>query len=158
MKETFLADRMLGRLARWVRFMGYHVTYAKESWSDNDIAEKCKDGSSILLSRDRELCNRVEKSVYVTSSVLDEQLRQFASLFVPVKDKIMRICPKCNSDLVDIEKEEVKDHVPEGVYRNAGEFWKCISCGKLYWDGTHYDRIIRKISELTGVQDESSQA
>lgn len=155
MAESFFVDHMLGRLARWVRFMGFHAQYASPDLADDEIASMCSQGSLVLLSRDRELCSRVERSMYVRSVKIDEQLVQFVSNFKPDAENLMRICPVCDGDLKSTDRKKVEDSVPEKVFQVATEYWKCDKCGKVYWNGTHYDKIIRKISELAGTRNES---
>lgn len=141
---------MLGRLARWIRFMGYHVLYATSAMTDDDIAERCNSGSLILLTRDRELCERVGRSVWIESVKLDRQIDQFLSLYRPDSDAVMLICPVCDGNLSEVARETVNGKVPVNVYRLNSRFWKCGNCGKIYWKGSHYDRIMKKIAEHTG--------
>ncbi len=148
--EVFFVDHMLGRLARWVRFMGFHARYASPEMSDDEILNACRNESLILLSRDRELCSRTGRSMYIRSVKIDEQIEQFAEAYKPVLGSVMRICPVCDGNLESVEKEALKGAVPEKVLQNSTEFWKCVNCGKAYWNGTHYDRIIKRISELSG--------
>lgn len=140
---------MLGRLARWLRFMGYHVIYASEDMTDDQIVLRCREESLVLLSRDRELTARLKSSIRIDSGIIDVQLRQFLKHFRPDPDRMMTVCPVCDGNLEIVGKEEIKGKVPENVYRLNEMFWICSGCGKVYWKGTHFERILKKISELT---------
>ncbi len=72
----FFADCMVGKLAKWLRLMGFYVEYANSELSDSEIMEHCGENHLFLLSRDRELCLRYPKSMYIESDDHNEQLKQ----------------------------------------------------------------------------------
>lgn len=140
---------MLGSLARWLRLFGFDVAYAGPL-SDGELREQAESENRLLLTRDKELSNdKRVNAFYVESDVLDEQLRAVMRKFSLEIQNPMSRCSLCNSMIVKVSKSEVKGKVPEGVYEIQDEFWKCPSCGKLYWKGTHWDKILQKIKELS---------
>ncbi len=148
----FIADSMLGRLARWLRLSGYDVAYANDV-SDNSILEHAKSGR-ILLSKDKSLCEKAKSrgidATLVTSDNILEQLRQVVrerNLTIRSTPEFSR-CPLCNSAVKKIEKEKIKDRVPKTVFERINEFWECRSCGKIYWHGGHWKNIRERVRRI----------
>lgn len=145
MVEKFFADHMLKRLSRWLRFMGYDVEYPRKDVSDNEILKICGREGRILLTRDQELYGRYARSILIRSEDFRDQVVQVAGLFPPDRKMYFTRCPECNSDLTishDISG------LPEGVMSSVTEIWVCMDCGKKYWKGSHYDRILEQIREI----------
>jgi uncharacterized protein with PIN domain len=147
--KTLLADNMLGRLAKWLRFMGHDVLYPK-SMDDKDLIALSRLESRLLLTRDKELAKVKDLDVvYIRSENLDEQLKQLVSeLNLSETKQEFNRCPECNEFLKFIDKGSVINKVPPGVYENQEEFWYCKNCKKYFWKGTHYKKIKDKIDEL----------
>lgn len=141
---------MLGRLARWIRFLGFHVVYPNPAMDDKDIIDICVSNDLILVTRDRELSRRYEKSILIESTDTNVQLREFVRSHGYNPLHIMTVCPLCDGNLVQISRDDVEGKVPDGVLQNASSFWICDSCKKLYWDGSHYKRISKTIEDMTG--------
>ena len=142
-----LCDHMLGSLARWLRFMGYDTAYP-EPGPDRTLVERARSEGRILLTRDKELAARVTDAVQVHSDNLDDQIREVAAI-LPLRlvDPLSR-CSLCNEILVSASVEEVKDLVPEGVRSRHRSFWRCPSCGRVYWRGTHWDKMVARLNEF----------
>ncbi|QRF75160.1 hypothetical protein Thermo_00654 [Thermoplasmatales archaeon] len=145
--ERFLADAMLGKLSRWLRFFGYDVEYVDSSVDDDEIIRKCYSSNLILITMDVDLSRRVKGSILLGSFNTDVQLRTLLEKF-PIGDEWeMTRCPVCNGRLA-IKREADGDSVPEAVSRKFNEFWVCSACGRVHWKGSHYDRIKKKLAEL----------
>jgi uncharacterized protein with PIN domain len=144
----FLADHMLGSLARWLRFFGFDCAYP-DALSDKELKEIAKKEERILLTRDKELSRAKDiTTLYIESTDMEEQLvRVVLEFHLKPTDALSR-CSLCNSILEKIEKSEVKGKVPENVFSLQNEFWKCNRCGKYYWKGTHYQGIKKTLEEL----------
>lgn len=149
----FIADSMLGRLARWLRLSGYDVAYANDIL-DNSILEHAKSEGRILLSKDKNLCEKAKgrgiDATLVTSDNILEQLRQVVrerNLTIRSTPEFSR-CPLCNSAVKKIEKEKIKDRVPKTVFKHSKEFWECRNCGKIYWHGGHWKNIRERVRSL----------
>jgi hypothetical protein len=153
----FIADSMLGRLARWLRLSGYDVLYANDIL-DESILEQAKSGR-ILLSKDKNLCKKAESrgidAMLVTSDDILEQLKQVAmerNLIIRSTPEFSR-CPLCNAVVEKIEKEKIRDRVPKSVFKRTNGFWECKSCGKIYWHGGHWKNIRERVRRIdVGVQ------
>jgi hypothetical protein len=143
----FLCDHMLGSLARWLRFMGHDTTYPK-ALEDRELIAKAREQERVLLTRDKELAARFDGAVHVRSDVLEDQIREVAAaVSLRIVDPLSR-CAACNTPIEPAPRDEVRDLVPEGVLARQREFWRCPTCGKVYWQGTHWDKMIERLNSL----------
>src|SRR5439155_8693963 len=142
-----LCDHMLGSLARWLRFIGYDTAYP-EPGPDRSLTERARAEDRILLTRDKELAARVTVDVQIRSDTLEDQIREVASALPRrLVDQLSR-CSLCNAILLSARLEDVKDFVPEGVRSRQRVFWRCPSCSRVYWRGTHWDKVIARLNDL----------
>lgn len=140
MLERFVADAMLGRLVRWLRFLGYDTLY-DVSWDDAFLVRLARAEDRVLLTRDRELAKRSGVFIFLLASErLDEQLAQLQHELSINRDNASR-CPICNSPLQPISKEEAWGQVPLYAYIDNVTFSHCPHCGRYYWPGTQWQRI-----------------
>jgi uncharacterized protein with PIN domain len=147
----FLADAMLGRLARWLRILGYDAEYFPGE--DNDLLRQAWQQQRILLTRDTRLLQRrrLPPHLYIRSDHVTEQLRQVvAALRLNPAVPPARRCLCCNTVLEPRHKEEVLGLVPEFVWSHHEAFWGCPRCGRIYWAGTHRRRMEETIKALGG--------
>jgi len=146
----FIADAMLGRLARWLRILGYDVSY-ESSISDNDFIARAIHERRIILTMDRKLTEResAKNSLLIKSPSYKEQLKQVITHYnIDYKSGIFTRCLVCNSLLASIEKEKIKDKVPPYVYSTQDEFDICQQCGRIYWSGTHRVKMLGMLGEI----------
>ncbi len=149
-EPRFIADVMLGRLAKWLRIAGYDVLYDNKITDDNLIAQALDD-DRIILTRDARMVQRrrVKKYIFIESDYLADQLRQVMrylranSLPAPFSR-----CLLCNVRLQPVEKREVAGKVPPYVFDTQEHFKRCSSCGRIYWAGTHRQKTIRLLEAL----------
>jgi uncharacterized protein len=150
----FLVDGMLGGLARWLRILGQDVRY-DASTEDNELLRVAYEENMVLLTRDEELyqrsLGRKIQSALVLGKTEEERLAQIAGTFgVPLAvDMAETKCPECGSDLNETPKSDVADEVPKASLKLYDRFWKCTNqnCGKVYWVGSHWDRIRQTLEE-----------
>ena len=148
----FLADVMLARPGRWLRMFGYDTLIAKEAQTDNELIDIAKKEDRIILTRDKTLVAKTEggkavKTIYIRARTSDKQLEEIIrNLKLKISFPENTRCPQCNGELKITTLEKVKDLVPEKVKSDV--FWQCKSCGKVYWKGSHWDRIQKVIKEL----------
>ena len=143
----FVADHMLGSLARWLRIMGYDTVYDK-SLDDPGIANLARAESRFILTRDRELAKE-PGALMIEADDLDLQLKAIAEKYgLKFHDDLIR-CSACNGELADLDKVQAKESVPEGAFENNEKFWKCSKCGKVYWKGTHWHGIMDRFRRLS---------
>lgn len=140
---------MLGRLAKWLRVMGYDVLYLKNV-EDEKIVENAIKEDRILLTRDKKLAKKFKNSLYIEEKDLDGQIRKVVEAFEITKNEenFLSRCIICNVEIEEIEKEKVKGKVPENVFENFEEFWICKKCGRIYWAGTHWKNMKEKMEKI----------
>jgi len=148
----FLADGMLGKLARWLRILGHDVTYFRSA-DDKNLIKLAKSESRILLTRDQELAqqanNKGLNTFFVKGTENGEILADLANWFgfnLEIKLSVSR-CPKCNMSIRLVSKESVLQEIPELTALNYNDFWKCIGCGQIYWKGAHWKLINKTLEE-----------
>jgi uncharacterized protein len=155
-RPRFLADEMLGSLARWLRILGYDTEYVHQL-TDREVLERARAESRILLTRDHQLAERAgEGGRYIFSDRLDEQLSQiWTSMRLDNREALTR-CPVCNGQLVEVGPTDVGDEVPPRVRDSHDRFHRCSRCGKVYWEGSHWKDIRRRLDGLKELTSDSS--
>ena len=142
-----LCDHMLGSLARWLRFMGYDTAYP-EPGPDRILIQRAEAEGRILLTRDKELAGRAPEAVLIRSDRLEEQIREVAAVLpLRVVDPLSR-CSICNAALLAVPGDAVGTIVPEGVRSRLRAFWQCPSCQRVYWRGSHWDKMIARLDDF----------
>ncbi|MFQ5918849.1 MAG: Mut7-C RNAse domain-containing protein [Thermoplasmata archaeon] len=151
--SRYLCDHMLGTLARWLRLLGYDTAYP-QALRDDELLELAKREGRLLLTRDRDLATRSGPGgLYVRSDELDSQVRQVLAELRPEAGDPMSRCSVCNGTLIETSRESARRAVPEGVWERQERFWRCTSCDRLYWRGTHWDRMQPKIEEYIALRE-----
>lgn len=142
-----LCDHMLGSLARWLRFMGNDTAYP-EPGPDRALIQRVRTENRVLLTRDKELAGRVAGAIRIRSDDLEEQIREVAAaLPLRLVDPLSR-CSLCNETLEPVAPEKVRDIVPDGVLSRHETFWRCPSCRRVYWQGSHWDKMVARLNGL----------
>lgn len=139
----FVADAMLGTLARRLRLLGYDVLY-DSAMDDNGLIRLSLEQHRIILTRDRALTQRplAAHHLFVQDQDLDAQVRQVLSAFPPPPDALkLTRCSHCNVVLQPLSRKSAKDRTPDHVYETHRRFRKCDACGRIYWKGTHARRM-----------------
>jgi hypothetical protein len=155
---TFIADHMLGRLAKWLRLMGYDVSYSTRL-SDAELVGVARREGRILLTRDSGIMKRslvrdgVAKAIFIKHDQLSDQLKQLMAE-LGLKRKIKPRCAECNSELKDVRKVEIKDKIPSYVYKTQQKFVQCSDCGRIYWQGTHWQYIDSKLAKIEEINNQ----
>ena len=152
----FLADENVAKLGKWLRILGYDVAYESPA-TDAHLALKALRENRVILTRDRGFSQRrmVEKCLLLASQNPIEQLRQVIQTFRLRLDpsQFFTRCLNCNSPIQPMPKEAVKDLVPDYVYRVHKQFNRCVTCGKLFWRGSHTQNFQAWLDQLGGVVD-----
>lgn len=144
-----LADGMLGRLAKWLRILGFDTIY-DPALDDHALLRLARAEGRVLLTCDRELAHRQgAQSLLIESSELDAQLRQVVIELRLRPDAAFSRCPVCNTLLDALEREVVRDRVPAHVLQTHTEFRHCPLCDRVYWPGTHRARMLETLARLS---------
>ena len=147
--RRFAADVMLGRLAKWLRVLGFDARSIL--LANRAEVEALIFGGIIPLTR-REEFRDFEGVIFLRSDHHFEQLRELISL-VSITGGEVRLfsrCILCNAGLVSIPGEAAFGAVPDYVFETASDFRKCPECGKVYWPGSHRRKMIDQLESLTG--------
>ncbi|CAB3805478.1 Mut7-C RNAse domain-containing protein [Paraburkholderia fynbosensis] len=139
----FIADAHLGGLAPLLRLAGFDTLYDNH-YPDADIEALCVAQQRIVLTRDRELLKRrsITHGCYVRTLKPREQLREvFERLDLAGSAQPFRLCLMCNAPLRRIAKEEVGARAPDGVLERHNQFVTCDVCRRVFWEGTHWQRM-----------------
>jgi len=134
----FIADAMLGKLAKRMRLLGFDVLY-DPAFDDNAIIRLALDHGRIILTRDTGLASRplAQNHLLIGSDVVDEQLHQVHETFSLPDDGPLTRCSLCNEPLSVLDRQDARDRVPDHVYAASTGFWQCCRCGRVYWKGSH---------------------
>ncbi len=142
----FIADIMVGKLAKYLRMAGLDVIYINTA-SDDEIIKIASDTDRMVLTRDslmlarKEFKNGTLKNLYIKDEKLKNQLEQIKSdLKISLEPNLVR-CVECNQLLIRVEKEDIKNKIPPYVFKTQKSFLYCKKCDKYYWKGTHYQNI-----------------
>lgn len=148
-ESRFVLDVHLGKLAQHLRMVGFDTLYSSSA-SDSDLAECSASERRILLTFDRGLLKRknVLHGYCVRSRDPAEQLKEVIEHF-DLWDKLQPFsrCMRCNGVLEHVSKAQVFDRLPEKVREYADDFTICSGCGRIYWKGTHYERMNKFIKK-----------
>lgn len=142
----FLADSMLGSLARWLRMLGHDVVYDVKL-DDSALLDLAKKEERVLLTRDLELYQRAIgrglDAFYVEGKTEPERLAELAKRYgITLEiDMDKSHCPVCNTPLKSASKEQLKDKLQKNTFTYYDKFWKCPNCGQIYWQGAHWKQI-----------------
>ncbi|WP_106476231.1 Mut7-C RNAse domain-containing protein [Phytohalomonas tamaricis] len=146
----FVLDAHLGRLARYLRLLGFDSDY-RNDFGDAELAEISAREGRILLSRDRSLLKRriIEHAYFVRA---DAPMRQLEEVCVrwELFDEIAAFqrCTRCNGILHEVAKESVIDLLEPKTRRYFEHFRQCDRCAQVYWQGSHFERMQRWINDL----------
>ncbi len=142
----FIADIMVGKLAKYLRMAGHDVLYINTA-SDDEIIKIASETGRMVLTRDslmlarKEFKNGTLKNLYIKDEKLKNQLEQIKSdLKISLEPNLTR-CVECNQILIRVKKEDIKNKIPPYVYKTQQSFLYCKKCDKYYWKGTHYQNI-----------------
>ena len=151
-RRRFIADRMLGRLARMLRLLGYDTLYHSELQPAGleDLAGR--EDRIILTRGDSRLRFSGATDVFsIRSEDPPEQLREVVNEFsLDPKSGLWSRCTLCNGLISSAAKEEIKDLVKPVVFEIYSDFYRCADCGRVYWHGSHVERILKNLSAVLG--------
>ncbi len=145
----FAADKMLGRLARWLRIIGQDVTYGDHLTGYGLIRSARKEGR-LILTRDRTIARKnPPEYLLIPSDQFRDQLKQVIEAFGldPLKNAFTR-CVECNTRFEAMPKETVQERVPPYVFSTQERFSFCPKCQRIYWPATHLEKMVHELEAL----------
>lgn len=148
--RRFFADAMLARLSQWLRIMGIDCAHEPDI-ADEELVRRSLEERRTILTRDQSLALdwRVPGIYLVASKTPLSQLREVVAEFnlASALDLFSR-CSRCNTALVNVLVEQVRNRVPERVLEVQPNIWQCPHCDRLYWEGSHTDHMRRVIDRV----------
>jgi uncharacterized protein with PIN domain len=151
----FIVDNNVGKLAKWLRIMGYDTLLFNESDDSRMIAAALAEGR-VILTRDtqimkrRVIANGQLKAILVKTDNPEQQMSQIIdTLNLNCHYQPFTICLECNQTLVKRSKQEVQGLVPPYVLQTQSQYMECQTCHRIYWRGTHWQAMTEKLKKLT---------
>jgi len=161
METKFIADNNVGKLARWLRLMGYD-TLLLERKDDARMIRTALGQDRVILTKDSQFMKRrlvtkgTLRTVHIEQGNPVLQLRQVVrALGLDYCFKPFSLCLECNQELVVVGKEEVKNLVPARVFQTQTQYKRCPACHRIYWPGTHWQDMSKKLQDLQRRGDEN---
>jgi uncharacterized protein len=146
----FYVDQMLGKLCKWLRIFGFDTLF-NNGIDLNAVKGSCVKEGRVFLTRSKKNLEKIQisNSFLIESEYFNEQIKQVFQRFqLSLPAEILTRCLDCNTSVIKINKEDVKDDVPERSYQRYSDFYKCPACNKIFWKGTHYENTMKKINRL----------
>ena len=149
----FIVDRMLGRLAKGLRMLGYDTVYYR---GDNayQMIKLAREEDRVILTRNAKLIPKrsEDRLVRIMEEKTPLQLKELIQMKVIslYEENLFSRCLLCNIPLDKIPREEAKGKVPDFIFYQQKEFSRCPRCLRIYWQGSHQENMQKKVKELFG--------
>jgi uncharacterized protein len=158
----FIVDQNVGRLALWLRMMGYN-TIVFDQTDDWQMIRIALSENRIMITRDTGVMKRrviIEgkiKTLFVNSENPEEQIGQVIDNLKLSPVSPFSRCLECNAELMEVLPESVREQVPPYVYETHRQFMQCPVCHRVYWRGTHWQEMLKTIKQLTRSENDESR-
>ncbi|MBI4296070.1 MAG: Mut7-C RNAse domain-containing protein [Chloroflexi bacterium] len=149
----FIVDNNVGKLAKWLRMMGYDTLFFR-GHDDSDMVATALAQNRVLITRDTHIRERRVAStgelklVFLDSDEPEVQIRQVVQALKLDTKGSFSLCLECNEALVERTKEGAKERIPPYVFRTQSQYMECPACHRIYWRGTHWQRMSKKLDEF----------
>lgn len=152
----FIVDYNSGGLVKWLRMLGYDtVLFTAED--DRQMIRTALREDRVILTRDTQvmkfglITSGKVQALYIISEQPEEQIRQVVKEFqLDTRSGLFTLCLECNRRLEPKTKEEVRGRVPPYVFKTQEQYLECPNCGRIYWRGTHWGHMMKKLGEVEG--------
>jgi uncharacterized protein len=147
----WLVDEMLGRLARYLRFLGYDTAYVR-GVDDDAIVQRARAEGRRVITRDRLLSGRMADAVLLSRTDIAGQMRELRASFPELRREVrFDRCSVCNGRLLAQEELPKRgrdlERLPPGVREGRSVLYACTECGHLYWEGSHTRSVRGRIAQ-----------
>lgn len=150
MNPCFAAEQTLGKLAKWLRLLGFDTLYEPEITVERFI--EMLENDRIALTRTQQTKKQLvsRKHIFIESDHLEKQLNQVVrELGLTFADtRPFSRCLQCNTMIIAAEKDSVWGRVPDYIFETHNHFQQCSQCDRIYWPGSHTQRSLEKIRSL----------
>jgi uncharacterized protein with PIN domain len=152
----FIADNNVGKLARWLRLIGYDTLLFKQK-NDGQMIKIALNEDRVILTKDSQFMRRRLvtggrlKAIHIKQDDPKLQAQEVVqTLNLNYHFKPFSLCLECNRVLIARDKEEVQDRVPDHVFKTQTQYTECPACHRIYWRGTHWQAMVNKLRNLQG--------
>lgn len=148
-EKRFVVDSMLGKVAKWLRILGFDTLYVRLAHQDQ--IDFYTSRGFFVITRTRRWCAQ-PKVFCPNSNEPMEQLRQVIGELSIARSEIRPLhrCIRCNRLLEGISRDQAFEHVPDYVFETNSIFYRCTSCQKVYWRGSHPKRMMDRLQRVIG--------
>jgi len=150
----FIADRMLGKLAKELRMLGYDTVYYRGE-NAYSLIKLAREEGRVILTRTTKLTPKrpEDRIVRIMEDKPSFQLRELIQIkIISLHDETpFTRCLVCNILLNEMPREEAEGKVPDFIFYQRKEFFRCPQCSRIYWQGSHQDHMQKKIEELKNI-------
>ncbi len=150
----FIVDNNVGKLAKWLRIMGYDTLFFDAS-DDSQLVATALAEDRVILTRDTQIMRRRVvtsgrlKAILIKGDKPEWQMRQVVeTLNLDCQFRPFAICLECNLPLEERSKQQVKDLVPPYVFQTQSQYMGCPACHRIYWRGTHWQAMTKKLERF----------
>ena len=150
----FIVDNNVGKLAKWLRIMGYDALLFTDI-DDGMMIKIALQQNRIVLTKDTQIMRRrivangKLKVILIKGDDSKAQLRQIAgTLGLDYRFNPFSLCLQCNRPLLERTKDEVQDRVPPHVFETQSHYMECPSCHRIYWQGTHWQAMKKELEKF----------
>ena len=154
MQIKFIADSNAGKLARWLRMIGYDTLLFTEK-DDSKLIKIALKESRVILTKDTQIIKRrlitngKLKAIFIKHDDPKAQLQQTVkALNLDYHFRPFSLCLECNQALIPRSKDEVQSLVPSYVFKTQKQYMECPSCHRIYWQGTHWQAMVKELENL----------
>lgn len=148
----------MGKLVKWLRMMGYDTLFFNGEDDSRMIATALIE-NRVILTRDTHIMERRLvttgrlKAILIGYEIPELQIKQvIETLNLDIHFKPFSICLECNQPLVERGKEQVRERVPPYVFQTQKQYVECLACHRIYWRGTHWRAMTRKLERFMSYQ------
>jgi uncharacterized protein len=150
----FICDVHLGKLSRLLRLLGFNTLY-RNDYSDRQIVECALPEKRCILTRDRGILKRsaVTNGYCLRSTAPEKQAKEVLLRFdLYARARPFSLCIECNGSIARADRDSVLSIIPGKTKECYDEFYQCASCGRVYWQGSHFDSLRKTVSSILGAQ------
>ncbi len=154
MEIRFIADNNVGKLARWLRLIGYDTLLFKQK-DDGQMIGTALNEDRVILTKDtqfmkrRLVTNGELKVILIKQDNPEDQIQEVVkTLNLSYHFNPFSLCLECTQTLVPQGKEEVHSRVPLHVFETQTQYTECPACHRIYWQGTHWQAMVKKLQDL----------
>ena len=152
----FVADNNVGKLARWLRLMGYDTVLLRAK-NDDQLIKIALGQDRVIVTKDgqfmkrRLVTNGSLNTIHIQQDDPESQVQEVVTkLKLDCHFKPFSLCLECNTLLLARDKKEVKSRVPTHVFETQTQYMQCPACKRIYWPGTHWRAMVKKLQDLQG--------